>query len=186
MQPSVLAAQPIAVPVDLLCEPWVSDSRPDLANICLHARYYDSALGIFLSPDPIGADRNAYRYSAGDPINLKDPSGEACFDVGTESEPDVRCVEVVDVVSELGTGQQFSGPGGCGFVCQNNLINLGGLNNPNSPQVQQCLITGACGTESGSGTTTTTDEATPPNNYPRELLGAPARDVRSRPVSLEA
>ena len=41
----------------------------------LHARYYDSALGIFLSPDPIGADRNTYRYSFGDSVNFKDPSG---------------------------------------------------------------------------------------------------------------
>lgn len=49
--------------------------RPGLANIYLHARYYDSALGIFLSPDPANADRNTYRYSLGDPVNLSDPSG---------------------------------------------------------------------------------------------------------------
>jgi len=41
----------------------------------LHARYYDSALGIFLSPDPIGADVNTYRYSFGDSVNISDPSG---------------------------------------------------------------------------------------------------------------
>jgi len=63
------------VPVDILGAPWVAPSGSDLANIYLHARYYDPALGIFLSPDPIGADLNTYRYSLGDPVNLSDPSG---------------------------------------------------------------------------------------------------------------
>lgn len=131
-------------------EETANGSTDDKGLTYLHARYYDSALGIFLSPDPIGADRNAYRYSAGDPINLKDPSGEACFNVGTESEPDVRCVDVVDVF-ESGTGQQFSGVGPCDFLCQKQLIALGGLNNPNSPQVQQCLFTGTCDVPDGDG-----------------------------------
>ncbi len=61
--------------VDLLGAPWVAKSGPDLANIYLHARYYDSALGIFLSPDPAGADMNAYRYGSNDPVNMLDPSG---------------------------------------------------------------------------------------------------------------
>lgn len=33
----------------------------------LHARYYDSQLGMFLSPDPAGADSNTYRYGLNDP-----------------------------------------------------------------------------------------------------------------------
>jgi RHS repeat-associated protein len=41
----------------------------------LHARYYDPVLGVFLSPDPIGADLNTYRYAGGDPVNRLDPSG---------------------------------------------------------------------------------------------------------------
>jgi RHS repeat-associated protein len=45
----------------------------------LHARYYDPALGIFLSPDPIGAGGNAFAYSGGDPINATDPAG-LCHD----------------------------------------------------------------------------------------------------------
>jgi len=48
---------------------------PGLATIYLHARYYDPALGIFLSPDPAGADSNTYRYSGGDPVNFSDRSG---------------------------------------------------------------------------------------------------------------
>jgi RHS repeat-associated protein len=41
----------------------------------LHARYYDSSLGMFVSPDPISADSNSYRYSSNDPANRGDPSG---------------------------------------------------------------------------------------------------------------
>jgi hypothetical protein len=54
---------------------WLASPGPDPANIYLHARYYDSALGIFLSPDPISADRNTYQYSFGDSVNFSDPSG---------------------------------------------------------------------------------------------------------------
>ncbi len=43
----------------------------------LHARYYDSRKGVFLSPDPIGVagGMNLYGYAVGDPINLSDPTG---------------------------------------------------------------------------------------------------------------
>ena len=46
----------------------------------LHARYYDSLLGRFLSPDrldPIlpGVDFNRYAYAGNDPANASDPSG---------------------------------------------------------------------------------------------------------------
>jgi len=41
----------------------------------LHARYYDSQLGMFVSPDPARADRNTYRYAGGNPANMMDPSG---------------------------------------------------------------------------------------------------------------
>ena len=49
-----------------------------LANIDLHARYYDSSLGMFLSPDPAGADLNTYRYSMNDPVNASDRTGLRC------------------------------------------------------------------------------------------------------------
>ncbi|MBX9802004.1 MAG: hypothetical protein K2Y04_04475 [Caulobacteraceae bacterium] len=41
------------------------------------ARYYDPALGIFLSMDPIGTndDPNLYGYVANDPVNRSDPTG---------------------------------------------------------------------------------------------------------------
>jgi RHS repeat-associated protein len=41
----------------------------------LHARYYDPALGLFLSPDPIAAALNTYGYASGDPLNASDRSG---------------------------------------------------------------------------------------------------------------
>ncbi len=48
----------------------------------LNARYYDPALGVFVSPDPeLGAASiaglNRYAYSRGDPINHVDPSGRS-------------------------------------------------------------------------------------------------------------
>ena len=56
---------PNAAPVDPLGAPWMSPAGPDLATIYLHARYYDAQLGMFLSPDPIGADSDTYRYAMG-------------------------------------------------------------------------------------------------------------------------
>jgi RHS repeat-associated protein len=41
----------------------------------LHARVYDSQLGMFLSPDPISADINTYRYGMGNPTLYSDRSG---------------------------------------------------------------------------------------------------------------
>lgn len=55
----------------------------ELANIYLHARYYDPALGMFLSPDPAWADLNTYRYAFGDSVNFSDPSGLDPDDCGS-------------------------------------------------------------------------------------------------------
>jgi RHS repeat-associated protein len=59
---------------------WIDEHQDDSGLIYLHARYYDPALGRFLSPDPshplrpgVGLDR--YGYSGGDPINAFDRSG---------------------------------------------------------------------------------------------------------------
>src|SRR5439155_3794789 len=43
----------------------------------LYQRYYDAALGKFISPDPIGiaGGLNLYGYCEGDPGNAVDPSG---------------------------------------------------------------------------------------------------------------
>jgi len=75
----------------------------------LHARYYDSQLGMFLSPDPIGADSHTYRYSAGDPINGLDPSGldEDC-PYGSDNEPHCKTSTTVYACGDprLTPGQQ--------------------------------------------------------------------------------
>jgi hypothetical protein len=84
----------------------VSQAGPELANIYLHARYYDSVLGVFLSPDPAGTDRNTYRYSFGDSVNFSDPSGlvpTACWSYFSEGggngtplvfRTEVRCTQI--------------------------------------------------------------------------------------------
>jgi RHS repeat-associated protein len=51
---------------------------PELELYLLGARYYDPALGRFLSQDPIGfeaGDANFYRYVENSPTNATDPSG---------------------------------------------------------------------------------------------------------------
>jgi RHS repeat-associated protein len=57
---------------------WIDQRQDSETGLTyLHARYYNSTLGTFLSPDPLGpaGSINAYGYSSGDPINFKDPTG---------------------------------------------------------------------------------------------------------------
>lgn len=42
----------------------------------LNARYFDSSLGRFLSPDPIGQFRSAYLYASDSPLEYVDPTGK--------------------------------------------------------------------------------------------------------------
>lgn len=49
----------------------------------LNARYYDPELGLFIQPawfevTKAGVGTNRYAYSANDPVNAKDPGGNAC------------------------------------------------------------------------------------------------------------
>ena len=44
------------------------------------ARYYDTNLGRFTSPDPSGQEKNPYLYAEGDPVNRIDPTGLAAWD----------------------------------------------------------------------------------------------------------
>ncbi len=65
----------LGAPADLLGAPWSGQAGPDLANIYLHARYYDPSLGMFLSPDPAEEDSNTYRYGFGNPTFYSDRTG---------------------------------------------------------------------------------------------------------------
>lgn len=54
---------------------------PDTGLVYMQARYYDPAVGRFISRDPVGVDPanitsfNRYRYAANNPINVTDPDG---------------------------------------------------------------------------------------------------------------
>ncbi|MDP3136009.1 MAG: RHS repeat-associated core domain-containing protein, partial [Burkholderiaceae bacterium] len=60
--------------------------EPDLSSGLIHmrARYYDPALGRFISRDPIGlaGGLNVYAYVGNDPVNCTDPSGLFAKSVG--------------------------------------------------------------------------------------------------------
>lgn len=58
----------------------------------MQARYYDPVMARFLSVDPVGFVSgsntgmfNRYNYTLGDPVNLVDPSGEACVAANSRS-----------------------------------------------------------------------------------------------------
>jgi RHS repeat-associated protein len=72
---------------------------PETGLTYLHARYYDPALGRFLSPDwwdvrDPGVGTNRYTYSANDPINKSDPNGHVTvwdtLSDETDEERDIR------------------------------------------------------------------------------------------------
>jgi RHS repeat-associated protein len=70
----------------------------------LHARYYDSALGIFISPDPfspalLGVVKHRYGYGDGNPVNETDRSGyypiPECF-LNDDGLPDCHWADMED------------------------------------------------------------------------------------------
>ncbi|MBK7786822.1 MAG: RHS repeat-associated core domain-containing protein [Gemmatimonadetes bacterium] len=78
----------------------------------MRARYYDPALGRWISEDPIGiaGGLNVYAYAGNDPVNLTDPSG---------LDPDCKPIDVPPGPGQIpGIGQQCKrpwnpfGPGG--------------------------------------------------------------------------
>jgi RHS repeat-associated protein len=64
---------------------WASATEPGLGLQYLQQRYYDPAVGRFISPDPIGylGGENLYSYVRNDPVNSADPSG-----LGEQAEAD--------------------------------------------------------------------------------------------------
>jgi RHS repeat-associated protein len=61
---------------------------PDLGLYYLRARYYSPVTGRFMSMDPANGDvidslsQHRYAYAAGNPVNLKDPTGKGFEEVG--------------------------------------------------------------------------------------------------------
>jgi RHS repeat-associated protein len=94
---------------------WIDQRTDDTGLTYLHARYYDPALGIFLSPDPahpaaIGVGVNRYGYAFGDPVNATDRSGNYCvtsIHYGNPGDSDAR-----ERTSHRHTQCYFGGGGG--------------------------------------------------------------------------
>jgi RHS repeat-associated protein len=64
---------------------------PESGLTYLHARYYDPALAVFISPDPLGPEGglNQYAYALGDPVNLNDPYGLIPVDPNEPRAPNI-------------------------------------------------------------------------------------------------
>jgi RHS repeat-associated protein len=63
---------------------------PETGLLYLNARYFDPAIGRFISPDwwdpqKEGVGTNHYAYSDNDPVNKSDPNGHAASDPGAEA-----------------------------------------------------------------------------------------------------
>src|SRR5262249_14365681 len=74
----------------------------ETALVFLHARYYDPAWGLFLSPDPVspalpGVGTNRYAYGLNNPISWTDRSG---------------LISDSDTCSTTATGGESQGPNG--------------------------------------------------------------------------
>ena len=77
--------------------------------VYLRARYYDPATGQFLTRDPLAAStRDAYGYTAGNPLNTTDPSGQAPWDDWCIDNPfdgdDAGCNTIVEQHPEVAQG----------------------------------------------------------------------------------
>lgn len=71
---------------------WLQKTKDTTGLVDLGARYYDPALGRFLSPDPLNVQvtaqsANAYAYGNNNPVSYTDPTGLTSRDVLGTSDP---------------------------------------------------------------------------------------------------
>lgn len=90
-----------------LSQPFAYTAREYDAETGLYyyrARYYDPALGQFVSADPIGfaaGDLNIYTYVENDPFNWSDPSGYSEMAIGMARDSVIRDAALLTVTSGL-------------------------------------------------------------------------------------
>src|SRR4029434_9896737 len=65
---------------------WASATEPGVGLEYVEDRYYDPAVGRFISQDPIGfaGGLNLYGYANANPVNVLDPTGRDGFFVQQE------------------------------------------------------------------------------------------------------
>ena len=90
---------------------------PETGLYYMRARYYDPALGRFVSEDPLGlaAGINQYIYGGNNPVNYRDPSGEFCkrgYTMLAPQDSPVGTEEPIEEGDEPTAGS--GGPGDCG------------------------------------------------------------------------
>jgi RHS repeat-associated protein len=81
---------------------FIGERSDETGLLYLHARYYDPALGRFLSPDwwdvdQAGVGTNRYAYALNDPVNGSDANGHQAQALGPAARcaVDIRCVALV-------------------------------------------------------------------------------------------
>jgi RHS repeat-associated protein len=85
------------------------------------ARYYDSALGRFISQDPIGlaGGQNAYAYASNDPLDFTDPTG-----LGAESV--AGWLSAINAAAQLGaSAKQLNQPNTTDFTTLQSAVGIG-------------------------------------------------------------
>jgi RHS repeat-associated protein len=130
------------------------------------ARVYDPIMGRFLQTDPIGSDDdiNLYGYTAGDPVNGKDPSGNQCAPVGG------GCSKQQVDSSQAIAGSIARNPGGT-LEIVGNVVQL--LPAPQTKVAGRTIS--VVGTVIRKTETAVPVTPTRPNGVPKNFISAPAK-----------
>jgi RHS repeat-associated protein len=87
---------------------------PETGLLYLNARYYDPALGRFVSPDDwdptlAGVGTNRYAYAGNDPVNGSDPNGHQVQGLYTQEELDEIALKNYGIHTQLADDQEAAG-----------------------------------------------------------------------------